>query len=70
MEKHIFNQSMLQFLKTELRFASIVLFGSFAWAYVRTYFGYSTSDFIWEYMVGLLIAYPFISFLNRKYLKL
>lgn len=70
MKKHTFNQSILQFLKIELRFASIVLFGIFAWAFVRTYFGYSAADFFWEYIVGLLIAYPFLSFLNRRYMKL
>lgn len=71
MKKHIFNQSILQFLKDEVRFLLIVLSGIALWSLFRSYFSYRTPDFFsWEYILGLVIAYPFISFLNRRYLKL
>jgi hypothetical protein len=65
------NQSMYQFLRTELRLLLILIAGIAGWTLVSSYFGYRTPDlFSWEYILGFMIAYPFISFINRRYLKL
>ena len=72
MKNHTLNKSIQQFLKSELRFLFIILSGISIWALVSIYFGYKTpDDFLsWAYILGLVIAYPFASFLNRRYLKL
>lgn len=71
MQHHIQNQSQYQFLRSELRLLLILITGIVSWILIGGYFGYRTPDFFsWQYIVGFIIAYPFISFINRRYLKL
>lgn len=64
------NQSMYTFLRSELRLLLILISSIAIWSLVSTYLGYRTPDlFSWEYILGFMIVYPFISFINRRYLK-
>lgn len=71
MENQTYNQSLSLFLKTEIRFFLFIVISCAIGALACSYFGLrEIAVFSWEYMLGLLLAYPFLSFLNRRYMRI
>jgi hypothetical protein len=59
-----------QFLKTELKLALILSTAYFAGLRLVNYLGYREITFSWEHVLGFVLVYPIISYLNRRHLHI